>query len=163
RGHFRDRHAPGRLRRVRAGGPVPRQTPRAAARQRRRLHGAAGEGGCPGRQRGRDRLRRVVPGVQLLPDRGGAPSREPALPAEFGLLRAAGFRRGTVGLVLLAEGAILAAVGGLVGLAFAILYSRGLVAFLGAVWPGGALRSLLRPHVTLTSLLIGYGSSLLVS
>jgi ABC-type antimicrobial peptide transport system permease subunit len=82
---------------------------------------------------------------------------------EIGLLIAAGFRRRTVRRLLLGEGFILALVGVVLGTGLAILYAMALVGFLAAVWPGGALESFLRPHVTATSLVIGAGASLVVS
>lgn len=82
---------------------------------------------------------------------------------EIGLLLATGYPVRTVRRLLLAEGGILAAMGGLVGLAAAILYAWGLLKFLNAYWPGDIDRSFLRLHVSATSLAIGYVASLLVS
>jgi ABC-type lipoprotein release transport system permease subunit len=83
--------------------------------------------------------------------------------SEIGLLLATGFRRSRVASILLAEGAILAAAGTAVGCAVAILYAGLLLQFLGAVWPGGTLTSLLRPHVSVLSLVYGIVASLVVS
>ncbi len=82
---------------------------------------------------------------------------------EIGLLLATGYRRRTVFLLLLAEGAWLAAVGGLVGLALAILYSRLLLDLLRTLWPGGLEASFLRPFVTFQSLAIGFVAAFAVS
>ncbi len=85
--------------------------------------------------------------------------------SEIGLLMATGFRRSRIVVVLLAEGAILAAVGAAVGTVVAVLYAGLLVRFLGAVWPGGTLTSFLQPHVGVASLVYGalgsFGVSLL--
>ncbi len=82
---------------------------------------------------------------------------------EIGLLLATGFRRRTLRLLFLAEGAVLAAVGGLVGLAGAVLYAGAMLDFLSAQWPGGLDRSFLGLHVTAGSLVIGYVAALAVS
>src|SRR5207244_3728454 len=58
---------------------------------------------------------------------------------------------------------LLAAVGGLVGLAGAVLYAGLLLEFLSASWPGAERLTFLQLHVTLTSFLIGYLASLAVS
>jgi ABC-type lipoprotein release transport system permease subunit len=82
---------------------------------------------------------------------------------EVGLLVAVGYRRNVVRRQLLVEGCVLAVVGVLVGTGLALAYASALVEFLGAIWPGGALQSFLRPHVTAFSLIVGAVSSLLVS
>ncbi len=83
--------------------------------------------------------------------------------SEFGLLTAVGYRRWTIRLLLLGEGTILAVVGTIVGCLAAVGYTILLVQFLGAVWPGGALQSFLRPHYTVLSFLYGGAASLVVS
>ncbi|HXG08509.1 MAG TPA: ABC transporter permease, partial [Gemmataceae bacterium] len=83
--------------------------------------------------------------------------------AEVGILFAAGYRRSTVRWLLLAEGALLAAVGALVGCMGAVLYSELLLSLLSVLWPGGLDRSFLRLHVTPRSFLLGYGAALGVS
>src|SRR5260370_6077645 len=60
---------------------------------------------------------------------------------EIGLLLASGFRRSQLAAILLAEGAILAAAGTVVGCAAAVLYAGLLVRVLGAVSPGGTFTS----------------------
>ncbi len=82
---------------------------------------------------------------------------------EVGLLLAAGFRRGTVRGLFLTEGGVLAALGGLVGLAGAVLYAWLMLEFLAARWPGGLDRSFLRLHVGPLSLLYGYVGAVAVS
>jgi len=82
---------------------------------------------------------------------------------EIGLLLATGYRRRTVFVLLLAEGAMLAAVGGLAGLVLAILYSRLLLDLLRVLWPGGLEASFLRPYITIQSLAIGFVSAFAVS
>jgi ABC-type antimicrobial peptide transport system permease subunit len=85
--------------------------------------------------------------------------------SEVGLLLAAGWRRAAVRRLLLGEGAVLAAVGVAVGLLGALAYTALLVEFLAAFWPGGALRSFLRPHFENAglSLTIGAAASFLAA
>jgi putative ABC transport system permease protein len=82
---------------------------------------------------------------------------------EFGLLTAVGYRRWTIRWLLLGEGAILAVAGSVVGCLAAVAYAALLVRFLGAIWPGGALQSFLRPHYTVLSFVYGGAGSLIVS
>jgi ABC-type antimicrobial peptide transport system permease subunit len=83
--------------------------------------------------------------------------------AEVGLLLATGYRRGKVRRLLLGEGAVLAAVGGVLGGAAAVLYAWLLLDFLTASWPGGLEGSFLRLHVTPWSFVMGYVAALVVS
>ena len=83
--------------------------------------------------------------------------------SEFGLLTAIGYRPWTITRLMLGEGVLLAVVGTLVGCAAAVGYSALLVRFLGAIWPGGALQSFLRPHYTVLSFVYGGAASLVVS
>ncbi|MFN4259688.1 MAG: FtsX-like permease family protein [Gemmataceae bacterium] len=83
--------------------------------------------------------------------------------SEIGLLYAIGYRRRTVWRLLLAEGAVLALLGGVAGLVGAVGYAWLLLDTLAAWWPGALDRSLLRLHVTPFSLVLGYGLALLVS
>jgi putative ABC transport system permease protein len=83
--------------------------------------------------------------------------------SELGVLFAEGFRRLDVGKLLLGEGAVLSVIGSVLGLAVAVAYSFLLVSLLAYLWPGGALHSLLTPHVGPWSLSIGAGSTLIVS
>jgi ABC-type antimicrobial peptide transport system permease subunit len=83
--------------------------------------------------------------------------------SEIGVLLAAGYRRGLVRRLLLAEGSILAAVGGLAGALGALLYAWSLLELLRAWWPGTLDRSFLHLHVTPGSFVIGYAAALAVS
>jgi putative ABC transport system permease protein len=83
--------------------------------------------------------------------------------SEFGLLTAVGYRRWTIRWLLLGEGALLAVTGSVVGCLAAVAYAALLVRFLGAIWPGGALQSFLRPHYTVHSFVYGGAGSLVVS
>jgi hypothetical protein len=83
--------------------------------------------------------------------------------AEIGLLLAAGFRRGAVRRLLLLEGGLLAALGGVVGCAGALLYAWLLLRFLAASWPDGLDRSVLQLHATAFSFVVGYAASVAVS
>jgi ABC-type lipoprotein release transport system permease subunit len=87
--------------------------------------------------------------------------------SEVGLLFAEGYRRRTVRWLLLSEGGALAAMGAVLGACVALAYAALLLQLLAALWPGGALRSFLRPHFqdpgTGLGLVIGAGASLLVS
>jgi ABC-type lipoprotein release transport system permease subunit len=83
--------------------------------------------------------------------------------SEVGLLLAAGFRRGTVRLLFLLEGSVLALVGAALGCAGALLYAWVMLAFLRASWPGGLDRSFLGLHAEPVSYAVGFASSVLVS
>ena len=83
--------------------------------------------------------------------------------AEIGLLLASGYRPATVFRLLLAEGALLAVIGSIVGVVIALAYTVLLLKLLALLWPGGLLQSFLRPHYSASSLCIGVGSSLVVS
>jgi ABC-type antimicrobial peptide transport system permease subunit len=78
--------------------------------------------------------------------------------AEIGLLLSTGYRRRVVRGLLLAEGTILSALGGVLGCAGALLYARLMLDYLGPLD-----RSFLTLHATLQSFLIGYLASLVVS
>src|SRR5262249_48472037 len=81
---------------------------------------------------------------------------------EIGLLFAAGYRRLRVGLLLLAEGAVIAVIGAAAGCVVALLYAGLLLGLLRAWWPGGLDRSFLTLHASVQSLAIGFFASLLV-
>jgi len=83
--------------------------------------------------------------------------------AEIGLLLAVGFRRRTVRLLLLSEGAALGIVGGGVGLAAAVLYASLLLDFLSRNWPGEQRLTFLRFHGDFHSFINGYFAALAVS
>ena len=65
--------------------------------------------------------------------------------------------------LLLTEGGIIAALGGLVGCVVAVGYAWGLLELLRSWWPGTLDRSFLRLHVSWQSFLIGYFASFAVS
>jgi len=83
--------------------------------------------------------------------------------SELGLLLAVGWRRAAVRWLVLAEGTVLAAIGGVLGAGGAVQYAWLLLDYLGVLWPGGLDRSFLRLHVTWQSIAIGYAASLLIS
>jgi ABC-type lipoprotein release transport system permease subunit len=83
--------------------------------------------------------------------------------AEVGLLLAVGFRRRTLRYLLLSEGAILAVMGGLVGLVAAVLYATLLLDFLSRNWPGEQRLTFLRFHGDFHSFVHGYLGTLIVS
>jgi ABC-type lipoprotein release transport system permease subunit len=82
---------------------------------------------------------------------------------EVGLLLATGFRLRTVRRLLLAEGLILAIVGGLLGLVFASLYADLMLKLLIRLWPTEGVGSFLHLHVSLLSLVIGLVAAVLMS
>ncbi len=82
---------------------------------------------------------------------------------EIGLLLATGYRTRTIRRLLLAEGMIVAAIGGLLGLAGAVGYAALMLRLLAALWPAGSVGSFLTLHVNGTSLAIGYFGALIVS
>lgn len=83
--------------------------------------------------------------------------------SEIGLLLATGISRSFVRRLLLFEGVVIAAFGGVLGVALAIGYAWVLLVFLRTWWPGGLDQSFLQLHVASTSLAIGYVISLVVS
>jgi hypothetical protein len=83
--------------------------------------------------------------------------------AEVGLLRATGYPLRTVRRLLLFEGLIVAAAGSALGLLAATGYAAGLLRLLTALWPTPGVGSFLRPHVSATSLVVGFVGSVLMS
>jgi ABC-type lipoprotein release transport system permease subunit len=82
--------------------------------------------------------------------------------AEIGVLFAAGYRRRTVGLLLLAEGVALAAAGAAVGCLAARGYAWLLLQLLQACWPRAMHLSFLTLHDSAQSFAFGFVASLLV-
>jgi len=82
---------------------------------------------------------------------------------EVGTLLAVGFRRGQAGRLLIAEGALIAAVGGLLGLTVGIGYAWLMLAGLRTWWLGAIVTPFLMLYVTPTSLIVGYASGVVVS
>src|SRR5262249_4894530 len=82
---------------------------------------------------------------------------------EIGLLFAAGYRRLRVGLLLLAEGTVIAVIGAVAGCVAALLYAKWLLWFFNAAWDRPLDRSFLTLHPSDQSLAIGFGASLFVS
>jgi ABC-type lipoprotein release transport system permease subunit len=80
--------------------------------------------------------------------------------SEIGLLLAVGFRPTSVRMLLLVEGALLAAAGGFIGVIGALGYTDLLLALLCNLWPGVLGPSFLQLHFTGWSLGIGYASGL---
>jgi ABC-type lipoprotein release transport system permease subunit len=86
--------------------------------------------------------------------------------SEIGLLLASGFAKRKVRRLLLAEGCVLVAVGGIIGLAAAVAYAGLLLKLLRAWWPGGLEQSFLTLHLGEfygVSFVIGYLASFIVS
>jgi ABC-type lipoprotein release transport system permease subunit len=83
--------------------------------------------------------------------------------AEIGLLSATGYRRRTLLGLLVAEGGLLAVIGGAIGLAAALGYTWLVLSLFRAWWPGGLDQSFLTLHVEPMSFAIGHAGSLLVS
>jgi ABC-type lipoprotein release transport system permease subunit len=82
---------------------------------------------------------------------------------EVGLLLATGYRVRSVRRLLLSEGMILAAVGGLLGIAGAIGYAALMLRLLAALWPEGSVGSFLNLHVTGPGVAVGYFAAIVVS
>ena len=74
---------------------------------------------------------------------------------QIGTLRAAGYPMSVIRRVLLAEALVLALIGGLVGVAGAILYGRIIVHGLGTWWIGAVGTTMLELHVRPMSLMVG--------
>lgn len=85
--------------------------------------------------------------------------------SQVGLLLATGYPMKMVHRLLLAEGALLAGVGALLGCLVAMVYARLLLLLLAWFWPGGGLGSFLQADFSgsLPSFMVGFGGSLLVS
>lgn len=78
--------------------------------------------------------------------------------AEFGTLLAVGFPAGLVRRLLLAEGAGLAMIGGLLGVIGGVLYARGMLWGLGTLWRDAVGTSALEMHASPSSLAIGWAA-----
>ena len=83
--------------------------------------------------------------------------------AEVGTLLAVGFRRRLTARLLIAEGALIAALGGLVGIAAGIAYAWLMLAGLRTWWIGAIVTPFLLLHVESISLVIGYVAGVVVS
>ena len=82
---------------------------------------------------------------------------------EAGILLATGFRRRQVTRLFSLEGLVVAAFGSLLGVAGGMGYAASMLAGLRTWWLAAVSTPFLRLHVTSMSLLIGYGSGLLVA
>src|SRR5262245_60146916 len=83
--------------------------------------------------------------------------------SEVGLLLATGWRFRTVRWLLLAEGLVISALGGLLGVIVAVAYAAAMIWLLRELWPDAAAGSFLRLHIGPISLVIGYVASIIVS
>lgn len=83
--------------------------------------------------------------------------------SEIGVLLAVGWRRRQVRGLLLAEGTMLAIVGGAIGLLLAGFYARALLDFLASHWPSEQGLPFLSYHARPVSFAIGYFAALAVS
>jgi ABC-type antimicrobial peptide transport system permease subunit len=82
---------------------------------------------------------------------------------EVGLLLAAGFSVARVRRLLLLEGVLVAVLGAAVGLAAGVAYNRLLLSVLLDLWPDSEVRSYLKPHASLPTFAIGFGSTILMA
>jgi hypothetical protein len=82
---------------------------------------------------------------------------------QIGIMRAAGFTVAVLRRMLLAEAALLAIVGALLGVAGAVLYARIIVHGLTTWWVGAVGTDLLRLHVSPVSLAIGAAAGVLAA
>lgn len=78
---------------------------------------------------------------------------------EIGLLLAVGYRVSVLRRLLLLEGLLVAVAGSSLGLLLGLGYNRLLLSFLGQLWPDPEITSVLRPHASGSSLLIGFTST----
>jgi putative ABC transport system permease protein len=83
--------------------------------------------------------------------------------AEIGTLAALGFERKKVAKLLLGEGLIVAGIGGLVGTPLGILYAQAMIYNLTTRWVNAIGTPFLTLHVTVRSILLGYGIALIAS
>lgn len=82
---------------------------------------------------------------------------------EVGLLRATGYRLGTVRFLLLFEGLIVSTIGGAIGLLAAAGFAWAMLKILAAFWPTPGVASFLTLHVSPMSLAIGFVGSVVMS
>jgi ABC-type lipoprotein release transport system permease subunit len=82
---------------------------------------------------------------------------------EIGILRSVGFSAAKVRRLLLAEGAIVAALGGLLGLAVGVGYAWLMIAGLRTWWVSAISTPFLTLHMTAASYAIGYLAGLLIA
>src|SRR5262249_7236878 len=82
---------------------------------------------------------------------------------EVGLLLATGWSRRQVRRLLLAEGGMLALIGGGIGAGLALIYARFMMDLLQSRWPGPQSLGFLHVHAEPASFAIGIGASLVVS
>lgn len=83
--------------------------------------------------------------------------------SEVGILLALGLRRAHATRLFVFEGAIVAALGGLAGVAGGIAYAWLMLVGLRTIWLGAVVTPFLELHVTSASLAIGYFSGVLIS
>ena len=81
---------------------------------------------------------------------------------EIGILLALGWRPGQVRRLLLGEGLVVAALGGLLGVAGGVLYARGILWGLTTLWSAAVANSALRFHVTAATLAGGGAAAILI-
>ena len=79
--------------------------------------------------------------------------------AEVGTLLALGFTPGRVRLLLLAEGAALAAVGAVTGVFGGVMYTRTMLHGLATMWPGVSAASAIKYHIGGATLALGAGGA----
>jgi ABC-type antimicrobial peptide transport system permease subunit len=82
---------------------------------------------------------------------------------EVGLLLAVGFPVNTIRRLMLLEGGVLSCVGSLIGLAIGIGYNNLLLMLLQELWPDPEMASILQPHATAGSFLLGFALTVLMS
>ncbi|MCX7011013.1 MAG: FtsX-like permease family protein, partial [Candidatus Sumerlaeota bacterium] len=82
---------------------------------------------------------------------------------QFGLLRAVGFAARRARRLMLAEGALVAAAGAIVGVALGVLYARALIGALHSWWIGAIGAAFLRLEVRPASVAIGVAGGWLVA
>lgn len=81
--------------------------------------------------------------------------------SEMGALLALGFRPGSVRLLLLSEGSIIALVGTVAGAGLGALYTRALIYGLGTYWQGAVANSTVLYHAEITTMVMGGAISLI--
>jgi ABC-type antimicrobial peptide transport system permease subunit len=82
---------------------------------------------------------------------------------DVGGFLAAGYTPRAVLRMLLAEGLIVSAVGALVGVGVAVLYSRLLLTVITDLWPDPTVRTFLQPHTSVSSAALGFVLTLLMT
>jgi putative ABC transport system permease protein len=83
--------------------------------------------------------------------------------AQLGLLSAVGWSRVQISRMLAWEGVLISLTGGVVGIVFGVVYAKLMVYGLTTWWVGAVMTNFMEFHWSMQSILVGFGTSVLVS